>query len=362
MKIVTIIGARPQFIKAAPVSKALAGRPGIEEVLVHTGQHFDETMSDVFFREMGIPAPRHQLGIAGLSHGAMTGRMLEGIEAVLIEEKPDWTLVYGDTNSTLAGSLAACKLKIPIAHVEAGLRSFNRGMPEEINRVCTDHVSSVLFAPTETAVQNLRREGVESSLVVMTGDVMYDATISFVRLAQERSSILARLGLESRGYLLATIHRAENTDDPVRLAAIIEGLGIAARENPVVLPLHPRTRSALARQGIPVPESVQVVEPVGYLDMLVLEKNARLIATDSGGVQKEAYFHRVPCVTFREETEWVELVEAGVNRLVHPGNADGIGTAIAAGLATSERAFKGSRLYGNGDASGKIASWFDGLF
>ncbi len=359
MKIVTIIGARPQFIKAAPVSKALAGRYGIEEVLVHTGQHFDEAMSDVFFREMGIPTPRHQLAIAGLSHGAMTGRMLEAIETVLIEEKPDWTLVYGDTNSTLAGALAACKLKIPVAHVEAGLRSFNRAMPEEINRICADHVSTVLFAPTETAVKNLHREGVGSASILMTGDVMYDATLAFVRVAEERSSVLERLGLKPGSYLLATIHRAENTDDPLRLAAIIEGLGIAARENPVVLPLHPRTRNALARLQIPVPESVQVVEPVGYLDMLVLEKNARLIATDSGGVQKEAYFQRVPCVTFRAETEWVELVEAGVNRLVSPGDARGIASAIRVGLATPESAFQGSALYGHGDASGKIAAWFD---
>lgn len=358
MKIATIIGARPQFIKAAPVSKALSRHPGIEELLVHTGQHFDEAMSDIFFREMRIPAPRHQLGISGLSHGAMTGRMLEAIESVLIAEKPDWTLIYGDTNSTLAGALAACKLNIPVAHIEAGLRSFNRRMPEEINRICADHVSTVLFAPTETAVDNLLREGVQASAIVLSGDVMYDATLAFLRAAEERSHILDELGLKPGTYVLATIHRAENTDNPGNLAAILEGLGVTARTLRVVLPLHPRTRKAIAQQNIRIPETLQIVDPVGYFDMLMLEKNARLIATDSGGVQKEAYFHKVPCVTLREETEWVELVQAGVNRLAPPGDARTLASAIEAGLATPAEAFNGKPLYGRGDASENIADWF----
>jgi UDP-GlcNAc3NAcA epimerase len=354
MKVTTIVGARPQFIKAAVVSRALAAL-GIDETIVHTGQHFDDRMSDVFFREMGIPAPAHNLGIGGLSHGAMTGRMLEGIESVIRADTPDWMLVYGDTNSTLAGALAAVKLHIRVAHVEAGLRSFNRAMPEEINRVLTDHASDLLFAPTRTAVANLRNEGIDAARIREVGDVMYDASIVFGRIADAQSRILETLGLEPGAYLLATVHRAENTDDAARLRAVFAGLAEASRHYPVVLPLHPRTRSMLAKAGIAVADRVRLIEPLGFLDMMMLEKHARLIATDSGGVQKEAYFHRVPCVTLRDETEWIELVEAGANRLAPPHDAPTIARAIEAGLATPASAFSGANLYGSGDAAAKIA-------
>ena len=355
MKILTIVGARPQFVKAAVVSKALAARAGVQEILVHTGQHFDVSMSDVFFRELGIPAPAHHLGIGGLAHGAMTGRMLEALELVMQQEKPDRVLVYGDTNSTLAGALAAAKLKIAVAHVEAGLRSFNRAMPEEINRVVTDHLSSLLFAPTGQAMENLRREGIAAASIVRTGDVMYDAALAFGEIAGKHSRILEAHGLAPRSYFLATVHRAENTDDPVRLRALFQGLADVSARHPVVLPLHPRTRKLLAGLNLPVPASLRMIEPVGFLDMLVLEKNALSIATDSGGVQKEAYFHRVPCVTLREETEWVELIEAGANRLAPPRDAATVAHAIEASLQTPARAFDGE-LYGRGDAAQKIAA------
>jgi UDP-GlcNAc3NAcA epimerase len=355
MKIATILGARPQFIKAAAVSRALAERAGIEEVLVHTGQHFDAAMSDIFFREMQIPEPKHHLGIGGLAHGAMTGRMLEAVERVLLAEKPGAVIVYGDTNSTLAGALAAAKLNIPVAHVEAGLRSFNRAMPEEINRVVADHVSSVLFAPTETAVRNLVAEGVSRDAVVLTGDVMFDAALIFGAAAERRSQVLERLRLARKGYILATVHRAENTDTPARLQAIFGGLAAASALHPVVLPLHPRTKAALGAIGFEPPPSLRLVEPLGFLDMVMLEKHARLIATDSGGVQKEAFFHSVPCVTLRDETEWVELIEIGANRLAPPSDARTITEAIAAGLNTPERAFDRRDLYGDGNAARKIA-------
>src|SRR6185369_1335901 len=293
MKILTIVGARPQFVKAAVVSKALAAGAGVCEVLVHTGQHFDVSMSDVFFRELGIPAPVHHLGIGGLAHGAMTGRMLEALEQVMQQEKPDRVLVYGDTNSTLAGALAAAKLKIPVAHVEAGLRSFNRAMPEEVNRVVTDHLSALLFAPTAQAMENLRREGIAAASIVRTGDVMYDAALAFGEIAEKHSRVLETHGLAPKSYFLATVHRAENTDDPVRLRAMFQGLADVSARHPVVLPLHPRTRKLLAGLQLQVPDSLRMIDPVGFLDMLVLERNALAIATDSGGVQKEAYFHRV---------------------------------------------------------------------
>ena len=345
-------------IKASPVSKALSAGGDVEEFLVHTGQHSDDSMSEVFFREMKIPAPKYHLGIGGLKHGAMTGRMMEAIENILVAETPDWALVYGDTNSTLAGALAACKLNIPVAHVEAGLRSFNRRMPEEINRICTDHVSTTLYAPSRTAIRNLEKEGIARDKILMTGDVMYDSTLAFARLAQEQSRILADLGLSPGGYLLATIHRAENTDDPSRLDAILAGLNQASRTLPVVLPLHPRTRNAVAKLGIGFTEGVKIVNPVGYLDMLMLERNASVIATDSGGVQKEAYFHGVPCVTFRDQTEWVELVEAGANRLASPLNLGSIGRAIDAALRAPRDVFGRGDLYGSGNAADQIAAWF----
>ena len=312
MKIVTIVGARPQFIKAAPVSREL--RKQHTEVLVHTGQHYDENMSAVFFRELEIPEPDCNLGIGSGSHGQQTGAMLGGIEAVLIAEQPDWVLVYGDTNSTLAGALAAAKLHIKVAHVEAGLRSFNRRMPEEVNRVLTDHVSDMLFCPTQTAVKNLAREGLTEG-VHLVGDVMHEALLWAAERARTQSVILDRLVLMKKGFLLATVHRAENTDDPVRLRAIVEAL--VSLDDPIVFPIHPRTRKALDRLEFPtLPSRVKVIEPVGYLDMVHLEQSARTIMTDSGGIQKEAYWLGVPCVTLRDETEWVETVESGWNVLV----------------------------------------------
>ena len=313
LNLVTVIGARPQFVKAAAISRAVARHDGIGEVMLHTGQHFDANMSDIFFEELGIPAPDHRLGIGGGRHGEMTGRMLGAIEAVLIEEKPDWVLVYGDTNSTLAGALAAAKLHIPVAHVEAGLRSFNRRMPEEINRVLTDHVSARLYCPTAAAVKNLADEGVRDG-VFHVGDVMYDAVLDARERARESSDILRRLGLKAGGYSLATVHRAENTDDAASLHAVIAHLERVAAERAVVLPLHPRTAQAARQHGVSL-AALTVIDPVGYLDMSCLLDGCVDVHTDSGGVQKEAYFHGKPCVTLRGETEWVETVEAGWNRL-----------------------------------------------
>ena len=324
MKIVTILGARPQFIKAAPVCRAfrsaISADLPIEEFLLHTGQHYDREMSQLFFDDLGLPKPDVNLGIGGSitpnSHGSQTGTMLIGIEAVLDQVKPDWVLVYGDTNSTLAGALAAVKLNIPVAHVEAGLRSFNRRMPEEHNRVLTDHCAELLFCPTQTAVQNLQREGLSAG-VYWTGDVMYDAALQFGELASQHSKILRDLGLQPRQYLLLTLHRAYNTDDPNRLRALLAAM--AQLELPVIWPLHPRTRKKLAEFDLlnQLPdEKLLIIPPVGYLDMLSLEQNALRILTDSGGVQKEAYFYAVPCITLRPETEWIETVQVGWNRLV----------------------------------------------
>lgn len=310
--VLTVVGARPQFIKAASVSHALRAA-GLHEVLVHTGQHFDALMSDVFFEELDIPMPAHNLEVNSLGHGAMTGRMLEKLEATILAEKPDMVLIYGDTNSTLAGALAASKLGIPVAHVEAGLRSFNRRMPEEINRVVADHLSDLLFCPTSTAVANLCNEGITKG-VHAVGDVMFDTTVAAVARARSRSQILTRLGLKPKGYAAATIHRAENTDDPDRFSRIIGWLEAAAESLPIIMPVHPRTRKLLDQRGAILP-NVRLIEPLGYLDMSWLAHNASAIYTDSGGLQKEAYFHRVPCVTLRDETEWVETVEAGWNRL-----------------------------------------------
>jgi len=312
MKIVTIVGARPQFVKAAAVSHSL--RTKAEEILVHTGQHYDLQMSDLFFQELEIPTPNYHLGIGSGSHGAQTGKMLAEIEQVLERESPDLLLVYGDTNSTLAGALAAAKLQLPIAHVEAGLRSFNRRMPEEINRVMTDHLSTRLFAPTQTAVDNLQQEGIRTG-VHLVGDVMYDIFLKLAKVAPTRSKILAEQNLIPQGYYLLTLHRAENTDDPMRLRAIMETLQQSGL--PLVFPVHPRTKKQLAAMGIALAsKQIKLLEPVGYFEMLNLELNAIAILTDSGGVQKEAYFAGVPCLTLREETEWVETVAAGWNRLV----------------------------------------------
>jgi len=304
MKIATIVGARPQFIKAAIVSRSLRVTPGLQEVLIHTGQHYDDNMSEVFFRELELDRANYNLGIGSGSHGVQTGRMLEAIEDVLIQEAPDWVLVYGDTNSTLAGALASTKLRIPVMHVEAGLRSFDRRMPEEVNRVVTDHVSDLLFAPTRVALVNLSREGIPDSRIHMVGDVMYDAAIYYGNKADVETRILDTLQLWSKEYLLVTLHRSENTEDAERLHIIVEGLKQVARELPIVLPVHPRTQKVLTAEDMltDLPASIRVIAPVGYLDMQTLEKHARLIATDSGGVQKEAYFHGVPCVTLRETT------------------------------------------------------------
>lgn len=352
-KILTVLGARPQFIKASVVSHAVAQTLGLTEVLVHTGQHFDANMSDVFFAELGMKKPDHFLGIHGGTHGAMTARMLEAVEQVLLEERPDAVLVYGDTNSTLAGALAAVKLHIPVAHVEAGLRSFNMAMPEEVNRILTDRISRWMFTPTQVAADNLAREGVASRSIVPVGDVMYDVALHHGRRVQPGTGLMARLGLAAKGYVLATIHRAENTDHPERLAAIVDALEAAARQLPVVWPLHPRTRAVLQKAGRlePLAHSVRLMEPVGYLDMVQLEKFAALIATDSGGVQKEAFFYQVPCVTLRDETEWVELVQAGWNRLASPTNAAAVRAAIRAALGSHGASV---RPYGEGDAAMQI--------
>lgn len=348
--IATIVGARPQFIKVAPVSKALAATGTVREVLIHTGQHHDAGMSDVFFDELGIAAPDHHLAIHGGGHGAMTGAMLQKLEPVLESLKPDRVLVYGDTNSTLAGALVAAKLHIPVAHVEAGLRSFNRAMPEEINRVVADQLSDTLFASTQAAVDNLRREGFTQERIFPVGDVMYDAALQVAQVASGRSGILADAGVEPGRYVLATVHRAENTDDPARLANMVAALDTVAATLPVVLPLHPRTANRMKAAGLAF-ERVRTIPPVGYLDMVALESQAVLIATDSGGVQKEAFFYRVPCVTLRDETEWVELVELGWNRLASP-DAAGLADLILQALGS-----KGveANPYGDGAASRAIA-------
>lgn len=354
MKLLTIIGARPQFIKAATVSRVMATLDDITEVIVHTGQHYDANMSDIFFEELAIPRPNHHLGIGGGGHGAMTGRMLEAIENVLVVEKPDYVLVYGDTNSTLAGALAAVKLHIPIAHVEAGLRSFNRRMPEEINRILTDHAADLLFAPTQTAMRNLRNEGLAEGRLHMVGDVMYDAALFYRNRARE-PSWFKDLGLKEEGFVLATVHRAENTDDPARMRGILTGLGQCGL--PVILPLHPRTRGKLRELGLTVPGNIRLVEPVGYLEMVWLEAHCLIVATDSGGVQKEAFFHGKPCVTLRDETEWVELVEAGWNVLV---GADS--EMITEKLREVCAGKSGQSLYGNGDSSQIIVEQISRVF
>ncbi len=356
MKILTVVGARPQFIKAAMVSRAIArrraaGAPPLApaEILVHTGQHYDGNMSQVFFDQLRIPEPQFNLGLGSGRHGEMTGKMLAGIETLLLQEEPDWVLVYGDTNSTLAGALAAAKLHIPVAHVEAGLRSFNRQMPEEVNRVLTDHAARLLLCPTRTAVENLRREGITRG-VYPVGDVMYDAAVTFGALAEQQSTILAALGVAPAAYFLATVHRAENTDDPHRLRGILNAFArIATPDMPVVLPLHPRTRGSIGRLGLdPIlarNPQVRVIPPVSFLDMVMLEKHARSILTDSGGVQKEAYFHGVPCVTLRDETEWVETVAAGWNTVA--------GTDEEAIVQAVARSRPGAKIeeYGTGAAA-----------
>jgi len=352
-KILTVLGARPQFIKATAVSNAIAHEVDFKEVVVHTGQHFDANMSEVFFSELAMPAPKYNLGIHGGRHGAMTGQMLEAIETVLLDERPDALLVYGDTNSTLAGAMAAAKLHIPVAHVEAGLRSFNMRMPEEINRVVTDRVSNWLFAPTQTAVNNLQHEGVPSAAVYLVGDVMYDVALQYGARVGPEERQLQQLGLRPGEYVLATVHRAENTDQPERLLAVLDALEGLAQEIPVVWPVHPRTKQVLERLGRwgSHSDGIKMIQPVGYLDMVQLEKYAALIATDSGGVQKEAYFYGVPCVTLRDETEWVELITTGWNHLAPPTDAYSLLQTFKAALGVKGQAID---LYGDGHAAEKI--------
>lgn len=379
MKIVTIIGARPQFIKAAAVSRDIAEhnashtdfKSRITEIIVHTGQHFDANMSDVFFAEMQIPYPNYHLEINSLNHGAMTGRMLEKIEEVLLKEKPDYVLVYGDTNSTLAGALAAKKLHIKVVHVEAGLRSFNMRMPEEINRILTDRISDILCCPTETAVKNLQNEGfctdlstpstAHRPLVINTGDVMQDAALYYSKFSAEKSTVIKVLELLGKEFVLCTIHRAENTDDEIRLRNIFEALREISNDLPVVLPLHPRTQKIAKNLGL-LPDvdnselkiqnsKLCIVPPVGYFDMIELLKHTKVVMTDSGGLQKEAYFFKKPCITLRDETEWVELVEAGAN-LVAGAEVKNIINAYNS-LRNHTIDFCAD-LYGNGVASTKI--------
>ncbi len=410
MKIATIIGARPQFIKAAAVSRAIAihnrdvsrltpNSSRLTEILIHTGQHYDDDMSAIFFRELEIPEPNYNLEVGSGPHGRQTGRMLAAIEEVLIDEKPDWVLIYGDTNSTLAGALAAAKLHIPIAHVEAGLRSFNRRMPEEINRIVADQLSTLLFCPSQTAVDNLAAEGIGKNeglypffsqkklgavpvfsevtaaekmgavpnfqTVALTGDVMADALQFAATKATAQSDILARLGLKPQGYLLATLHRAENTDDPDRLGVIITALSELAAQEPVILPLHPRTKKILERTLNLEPgtlnieprtlnlerPSLRFLDPVGYFDIIALEKSARMLLTDSGGMQKEAYWLKVPCITLRDETEWVETVESGWNILTG-ADRNRIVTAVQNFTPPKDHL----PLYGGGHAAEKILS------
>jgi UDP-N-acetylglucosamine 2-epimerase len=348
-KIITIVGARPQFIKVAPVSRIL--RQTYHEILVNTGQHYDFNMSGVFFDELNIPRPDYNLEVGSHTHGKQTGIMLNAIEEVLLMEKPDGVLVYGDTNSTLAGALVASKLHIPLFHIEAGLRSYNKNMPEEINRILTDHVSSLLFAPTETAVQNLALEDIRSN-VRLSGDVMYDAVLYNYGIAQSMFDI-SKYGLTKCSYYLCTIHRAENTDHPERLKAIVQSL--ISLDMPVILPLHPRTHKILKDQGLMdimrKQEQIHLIEPISYLEMLILEMEAKGIITDSGGVQKEAYFARVPCFTLRDETEWVETVNIGWNTLVDPFTME-----LNSMVKRQRMLDYQENLYGDGNASLKIVN------
>lgn len=349
MKIVTVIGARPQFIKAAVVSRAIAAHKDIKEVIVHTGQHFDTNMSDIFFEEMCIPKPDYNLNVNGLGHGAMTGQMLEKIEAVLLQEKPDWVLVYGDTNSTIAGALAAKKLHIKVAHVEAGLRSFNMDMPEEINRILTDRISDILFCPTETAVNNLKKEGYENinCRIIRNGDVMQDAALFYAgRAVRPKADI-------PEDFVLCTVHRAENTDDPERLRNIFSALEEISKTCRVVLPLHPRTKGKLSATGYDTNNShILFIEPVGYLEMVWMLKHCRLVMTDSGGLQKEAYFFDKYCITLRDETEWVELVKYGYNFLA--GDDKGKIISLYNHISDKNNIEQKTPLYGNGNAGDLI--------
>ncbi len=345
MKIITIVGARPQFIKAAALSREIAKYDDIEEIIVHTGQHYDLNMSEIFFEQMNIPRPHYNLNVNGLSHGAMTGQMLEKIEEVLLLEKPDWVLVFGDTNSTIAGALAAKKMHIKVAHVEAGLRSFNTKMPEEVNRILTDRISNVLFCPTDVAMKNLQDESFNNfdCHLVKSGDVMQDAALYYLSRMQKPA-----IEIPQR-FILATVHRAENTDDPIRLKAIFEAFNTIALQMPIILPLHPRTAKIIKNLGVKN-ENVIIIEPVGYLEIVYLLNHSELVMTDSGGMQKEAFFFSKPCITLRDETEWLELVENNFNVLVGADKEKIISTFENHIFNTN---FK-IDLYGNGKAAKRI--------
>lgn len=356
MKIVTVVGARPQFIKASVVSTAIEKTTGLEEKIIHTGQHFDANMSNIFFDQLSIPKPHYQLDINSGNHGSMTGRMLEAIEKICLEEKPDRLMVYGDTNSTLAGALAASKLHIPVAHIEAGLRSFNMRMPEEINRILTDQVSDILFCPTETAVKNLKNEGFEAKpvQVLNVGDVMQDSSMFFAERAVKGEALKA---VPESNFVVATLHRAENTDDPVRLKAIIDALNYIHKNIlPVVLPLHPRTQKVVKSLGLKL--EMLVLEPVGYLEMIWLLKHCSAVVSDSGGVQKEAFFFKKPCITMRDQTEWVELIEQGVNVLA---GADTQRIIQYTQSMLDKKIEDPLNLYGGGQASQNITNVLAGI-
>jgi UDP-N-acetylglucosamine 2-epimerase len=359
MKIVTIVGARPQFIKAAAVSRAIQTfskrEDRIQEIWVHTGQHYDYLMNKVFFEELKLPKPDYHLGVGSSSHGRQTGIMLEKIEVVLQKEKPEVVVVYGDTNSTLSGALAAAKLNIPVAHVEAGLRSYNRTMPEEINRLLTDHLSAFLFCPTAQAIRNLLKEGIKDGrtrIVKNVGDVMYDSILYYSKIAEKKSAILHGLNLVNPQYYLATLHRAENTDDSKVLNSILKALNEIGRNTFVVLPLHPRTKKMMKVHHLFSFKNIKFIEPVSYLDMLKLEKNAKVILTDSGGVQKEAYWLKVPCFTLRDETEWVETIKSGWNVLI--GKRVKRIVKEVGHMEGRRRYLKGNEIFGDGRASQKI--------
>jgi len=350
-KILSIVGARPQFIKAAALSRQLNAKK-LEEVLVHTGQHFDKNMAEIFFRQMEIPEPNYNLGINSLSHGAMTGRMIEKTEEVLLKEKPDVVVVFGDTNSTIAGALAAVKLHVPVAHVEAGLRSFNMKMPEEVNRILTDRISDLLFCPTQTAVDNLKKEGFDSfdSQVILTGDVMYDVALYYSKISESRSSVLYEFMLNEKPFVLVTLHRQENTDDLDRLNAIIDALNELSGEYKIVLPVHPRTRKIIEKENIKL--NFVPIDPVGYFDIIELLKNCNFVISDSGGLQKEAFFFNKNCLVIRDETEWTELVELGYNFIVGANTRKIIKTVNI--LEEKKTAFD-AKPYGEGNAAEQIA-------
>lgn len=351
IRILTIVGARPQFIKASAVSRQIALTEGVEEILLHTGQHYDNNMSDIFFEELEISKPDINLDIGSSSHGQQTAQMLIGIEKALIEHKPSCVLVYGDTNSTIAGTLGAAKLNIPVCHVEAGLRSFNRNMPEEINRILTDHASDRLYAPTTSAAERLEFEGIEKHKIIYSGDVMLDAAMHYKTIALKKSKLVNDLGLIDSEFVLATVHRAENTDEPKRLMRILEELEALSDEITVVLPLHPRTRSFIEQNNLDI-QNIKLIDPVGFLDMVALETASIAIITDSGGVQKEAFFQRKPCITLRNETEWTELIDSGWNILYPPvhQNTESLQSVLQM-MCSSEHERHDISPYGNGNAS-----------